>query len=424
MPWNNEGGGGPWQPKNQGPKGQGPWGQGQGGGDNNAGGGGKRPGGQPPDLEELLRRSKDKFKNVLPPGVGGTGLGGIGGKGIAALVMLAVLGWLATGLYIVRTNEVALKTVFGRFIGKTGEGWDYNWPYPIGGVYKVPVLDRKNIEIGRAPTDPRRAGAISDTLMLTADENIVDIGFNLQWRISARRPEDYVFNLQNPEGTIKAVAESAMREVVGHRNLQNVLPSQVSAATVVPSTVPGAGPIVVVPPAAVAASASAQSEIQDEVLKSMQTVLDSYKAGVDILLVNVTRIAPPQEVLASFREVQAAVQDQARMRNEAETHASRVVPEARGKAESIIQESQAYRERTVAEAQGAASRFRAVYEEYRKAPDVTRERIFLETMERVFGGMDKIIIDNNSTGQGAIPYLPLNELQRRPAPQQPQGTNR
>jgi modulator of FtsH protease HflK len=425
MPWNNEGGGGPWQPKNQGPKGQGPWGQGPGGGDNNGGGGGgKRPGGQPPDLEELLRRSKDKFRNVLPPGAGGTGLGGIGGKGIAALIMLAVLGWLATGLYIVRTNEVALKTVFGRFIGKTGEGWDYNWPYPIGGVFKVPVLDRKNIEIGRAPTDPRRAGAISDTLMLTADENIVDIGFNLQWRISARRPEDYVFNLQNPEGTIKAVAESAMREVVGRRNLQNVLPSQVTAATVVPSTTPGAGPIVVVPPAAVAASASAQSEIQDEVLKSMQTVLDSYKAGVDILLVNVTRIAPPQDVLASFREVQAAVQDQARMRNEAETHASRVVPEARGKAESIIQESQAYRERTVAEAQGAASRFRAVYEEYRKAPDVTRERIFLETMERVFGGMDKIIIDNNSTGQGAIPYLPLNELQRRPQQQQPQGINR
>ncbi len=424
MPWNNEGGGGPWQPKNQGPKGQGPWGQGPGGGGDNNGGGGKRPGGQPPDLEELLRRSKDKFKNVLPPGVGGTGLGGIGGKGIAALVMLAILGWLATGLYIVRTNEVALKTVFGRFIGKTGEGWDYNWPYPIGGVYKVPVLDRKNIEIGRAPSDPRRAGATSDTLMLTADENIVDIGFNLQWRISARRPEDYVFNLQNPEGTIKAVAESAMREVVGRRNLQNVLPSQVSAATVVPSATPGAGPIVLVPPAAVAASASAQSEIQDEVLKTMQTVLDSYKAGVDILLVNVTRIAPPQEVLASFREVQAAVQDQARMRNEAETHASRVVPEARGKAESIIQESQAYRERTVAEAQGAASRFRAVYEEYRKAPDVTRERIFLETMERVFGGMDKIIIDNNSTGQGAIPYLPLNELQRRPQQQQPQGTNR
>ncbi len=416
MPWNNEGGGGPWQPKNQGPKNQGPWGQGPGGGNKGSG--------QPPDLEELLRRSKDKFKNVLPPGAGGTGLGGIGGKGIAALVLLAVLGWLATGLYIVRTNEVALKTVFGRFIGKTGEGWDYNWPYPIGGVYKVPVLDRKNIEIGRAPTDQRRAGSTSDTLMLTADENIVDIGFNLQWRISARRPEDFVFNIQNPEGTIRAVAESAMREVVGRRNLQNVLPSQVASVAVVPPTTPG-GSAIVVPAVVAPASAGAQSEIQDEVLKTMQTVLDSYKAGVDILLVNVTRIAPPQDVLTSFREVQAAVQDQARMRNEAETHASRVVPEARGKAESIIQESQAYRERTVAEAQGAASRFRAVYEEYRKAPDVTRERIFLETMERVFGGMDKIIIDNNSTGgQGAVPYLPLNELQRRPQQPQPQGTTR
>jgi modulator of FtsH protease HflK len=418
MPWNNEGGGGPWQPKDKGPKGQGPWGQGPGGNNN----GGNRGGGQPPDLEELLRRSKDKFKNVLPPG-GGTGLGGIGGKGVAALVLLAIAGWLLTGFYIVRTNEVALKTTFGRFVGKTGEGWDYNWPYPIGGVYKVPVTDRKNIEIGRAPTDPRRAGVVSDTLMLTADENIVDIGFNVQWRISAQKPEDFVFNIQNPEGTIKAVAESAMREVVGHRLLQNVLPSQVPAAAVSAPATPGGAPVITPSPVVVAASASAQSEIQDEVLKSMQHVLDSYKTGVVIDLVNIIRIAPPQEVLAAFREVQAAVQDQARMRNEAETHASRVVPEARGQAERLVQESQAYRERTVAEAQGAASRFRAVYEEYRKAPDVTRERIFLETMERVFGGMDKIIIDNNGGGQGPVPYLPLNELQRRPQAQ-PQGTTR
>jgi modulator of FtsH protease HflK len=413
MPWSNEGGGGPWQPKNQGPKGQGPWGQGPGGG-NNGGGGGNRGGGQPPDLEELLRRSKDRFKNVLPPGAGGTGMGGIGGKGIAAIVLLAIVGWLFTGLYIVRTNEVALKTVFGKFIGKTGEGWDYNWPYPIGAVYKVPVTDRKNIEIGRTPTDPRRAGAVSDTLMLTADENIVDIGFNVQWRISAQRPEDYVFNIQNPEGTIKAVAESAMREVVGRRNLQNVLPSQVPAVAVLPSpAVPGSTPVPPAVPAAPVNSASAQSDIQDAVLRTMQKVLDEYRAGVVIDLVNITRIAPPQDVLAAFREVQAAVQDQARMRNEAETHASRVVPEARGQAERIVQEAQAYRERTVAEAQGAASRFRSVYEEYRKAPDITRERMFLETMERVFGGMDKIIIDNNGN-QGAIPYLPLNELQRRP----------
>jgi modulator of FtsH protease HflK len=419
MPWNNEGGG-PWQPKNQGPWGQGPGGGGNNNNGGNDGGGGGRGGGQPPDLEDLLRRGKDKFKNVLPPGAGGQG--GLSGKGVALIALLAVAGWMLTGLYMVRTNEVALKTVFGKFIGKSGEGLDYNWPYPIGSVYKVPVTDRKNIEIGRSPTNQTRQGAVSDTLMLTSDENIVDIGFNVQWRISAQNPEHYVFNIQNPDGTIRAVAESAMREVVGKRLLQNVLPSQVPAvagATVAPGTAPAV-------PVATPASASAQSEIQDEVLKMMQTVLDQYKTGVVIDLVNITRINPPQEVLASFREVQAAVQDQARLRNEAETYASRVVPEARGGAERTVQEATAYRERTVAEAQGAASRFRQVYEEYRKAPDVTRERMFLETMERVLGGMDKIIIDqqNGAGGQGVVPYLPLNDLQRRPQQPANQGANR
>jgi modulator of FtsH protease HflK len=419
MPWNNEGGG-PWQPKNQGPWGQGPGGNG-GGNDNR--GGGNRGGGQPPDLEELLRRSKDKFKNVLPPGGGGTGFGGIGGKGIAAIVLLGVLGWGLTGFYQVRTNEVALNLLFGRFIGKQGEGLNYNWPYPIGGVIKVPVTDQRRIDVGQTPTaqDPRRPAMSTDSLMLTSDENIVDIGFSVQWRISARAPEAYVFNIQNPDNTIKAVAESSMREVVGKRLLQNVLPSQVTAVqAATPAGQAAATAATQAAAAAAAASAaSAQSEIQDEVQKTMQTILDSYQAGVMVERVNITRIAPPQEVLAAFREVQAAVQDQARLRNEAETYASRVVPEARGNAERTVQEAQAYRERTVAEAQGAASRFKQVFEEYRKAPDVTRERIFLETMERVFGGMDKIIMDNNGGAQqGPVPILPLDQLQRRPQAQQ------
>jgi modulator of FtsH protease HflK len=420
MPWNNDGGG-PWQPKNQGP-----WGQGPGGDKGDKGGGGNRGGGQPPGLEELLRRSKDKFRNVLPPG-GGGGFGGIGGKGIAAIVLLGLLGWGLTGFYQVRTNEVGLNLVFGKFIGKTGEGLNYNWPYPIGGVIKVPVTDQRRIDIGQNPQDPRRVAATADSLMLTSDENIVDIGFSVQWRISAREPEAYVFNIQTPENTIKAVAESSMREVVGKRLLQNVLPSQVAAVqAATPAGQPAATAATQAAVQAAAASAAgAQSEIQDEVQKTMQTILDSYKAGVMVERVNITRIAPPQEVLAAFREVQAAVQDQARLRNEAETYASRIVPEARGNAERTIQESQAYRERTVAEAQGAASRFKQVFEEYRKAPDVTRERIFLETMERVFGGMDKIIMDNQG-GQGPVPYLPLNELQRRPQAQgqTQQGTTR
>jgi membrane protease subunit HflK len=419
MPWSNEGGG-PWQPKNQGP-----WGQGPGGGGPEKGGGG-RGGGQPPDLEELLRRSKDRFRNVLPPGGGGSGFGGIGGKGIAALVLLGILGWGLTGFYQVRTNEVGLNLVFGKFIGKTGEGLNYNWPYPIGGVIKVPVTDQRRIDIGQGSQDPRRPALAADSLMLTSDENIVDIGFSVQWRISAREPEAYVFNIQSPENTIKAVAESAMREVVGKRMLQNVLPSQVATVqAVTPAAQQQAQAATQAAAAAAAASAaSAQSDIQDEVQRTMQSILDSYKAGVTVERVNITRIAPPQDVLASFREVQAAVQDQARLRNEAETYASRVVPEARGQAERAINEAQAYRERTVAEAQGAASRFKQVFEEYRKAPDITRERIFLETMERVFGGMDKIIMDS-SNGQGPVPFLPLNELQRRPQAQtQTQGAQR
>jgi modulator of FtsH protease HflK len=424
MPWNNEGGG-PWQPKDQGPKNQGPnnqgpWGQGP----NSGGGGGNRGGSQPPDLEELLRRSKDRFKNVLPPGAGG-GAGGMSGKGMALITLLAVLGWLLTGIYTVRTNEVALELFFGKFVGKKGEGLNYNFPYPIGSVIKVPVTDVKNIEIGRGsiPDGRRGAAPVTDSLMLTSDENIVDIGFSVQWRISAVKPEQYVFEVQNVEGTIRAVAESAMREVIGQRLLQNVLPSQV--APIQAATPAQAAEAAAQTQAAVAASAasaaSAQSDIQDKVQKAMQSVLDSYKAGVLIDRVNITRIAPPQEVLAAFREVQAAVQDQARLRNEAETYASRVVPEARGRAEQAIQEASAYRERTVAEAEGAASRFRQVFEEYRKAPDVTRQRLFLETMERVFGGMDKIIMDNNGQ-QGVVPYLPLQDLQRRPQQQGQGGT--
>ncbi len=414
MPWSNEGGGGPWQPKNQGPKNQGPWGQGPGGN----GGGNKGGGGQPPDLEELLRRSKDRFKNVLPPG-GGTGLGGVGGKGIAALVMLAILGWLATGFYTVRTNEVALQLLFGRFVGKTTEGLNYNWPYPIGGVIKVPVTDVKNIEVGQSVQTGRGQQLATDSLMLTSDANIVDIAFSIQWRISPTAPEAYVFNIQTPDNTIKAVAESAIREVVGRRDLQRVLPNQVAVAPAAQGSAVVPAPATPVP---AASAASAQTEIQDEVQRAIQKVLDEYRAGVVIDRVNITRIAPPQEVLAAFRDVQAAAQDQERLRNEAQTYAGRVVPEARGQAERLLQEAQAYRERTVAEAQGAASRFRAVFDEYQKAPDVTRERIYLETMERVFGGMDKIILDNNANGgQGAVPYLPLNELTRRPQAQQPGG---
>jgi membrane protease subunit HflK len=219
----------------------------------------------------------------------------------------------------------------------------------------------------------------------------------VQWRINAARAQDYVFNLQNPEGTIKAVAESAMREVIGRRNIQAVLTTE-------------------------------QASIASEVRDIMQQTLDAYGAGITINVVQLQAVQPPAQVREAFFDVNAAQQDAVRVQNEAETFANRVVPESRGNAARAVAQAQGYREQAVAEATGQAARFSQVYEEYKKAPEVIRERIFLETMERVFGGMDKIIIDQQGQGgqggQGVIPFLPLSELQRRPTPapqtQQPQ----
>ncbi len=227
--------------------------------------------------------------------------------------------------------------------------------------------------------------------MLTGDENIVDIDFDVQWRVNPERAQDFVFNLQNPEGTIKAVAESAMREVIGRRQIQAVLTTE-------------------------------QASVAAEVRDIMQQTLDAYGAGILISVVQLQAVNPPAQVREAFFDVNAAQQDAVRVQNEAERFASEVVPRARGQAAQAVQQAEGYREQVVAEATGQASRFSQVYEEYRKAPAVIRERIFLETMERVLGGMDKVIIDQNSgQGQGVVPYLPLNELQRRPAGgQQPQ----
>jgi modulator of FtsH protease HflK len=382
MPWSNQSGG-PWGPKNQGPWGGGP----QGGG-----------GGPPPDLEELLRRSQDKLKGILPGGGGA-----IGGRGIVFIALGALLLWLATGFYTVRPDEVGINLIFGKYVGKTGEGLRYNLPYPIGNVIKPRVTTVNTIEIGLRSTDASRRvtqrNVIEESLMLTGDENIVDIDFTVQWQVDPAKAENYVFNLQNPDAAIKAVAESAMREVVGRRNIQTILTVDRGA-------------------------------VENEVRTLMQDTLNYYGAGVEVRLVQLQKVDPPAQVIDSFRDVQAARQDQDRMRNEAETYASRVVPEARGEATRIIQGAEAYKERAVNEAQGAASRFQAVYEQYRKAPEITRERMFLETMERVFGGMDKVIIDQRQGGTGVVPYLPLDQLKRQGqapgqnATGQPQGATR
>jgi membrane protease subunit HflK len=397
MPWSNQSGGG-----GSGGGGGGPWGnRGAGGGGNGGGpwggggGGPSGPGGVPPDLEAILRKGQDRLKNIMPGGAGG----GLSGKGIVLIGLLAVFGWLATGFFTVRPDEIGIKTVFGRYTTKTGPGLDWNWPGPIGSVIKPRVTQINRMEIGSALVVNQRGQQVQrvgseDSLMLTGDGNIVDVAFQVQWQIDPARPENFVFNIQNPESNIRAVAESSMREAIGRRAIQPILTTD-------------------------------RVPIETEVRNLVQDTLNSYNAGVLITGLQMLKADPPAQVIEAFRDVQAAQQDQSRLRNEAETYASRVVPEARGQAARLVQEAEAYRERSVAEATGQASRFSQIYEQYRLAPAVTRERLFLETMERVFGGMDKVIIDQSAggNGNGVVPFLPLDQLQRRaPAPNQTRGT--
>jgi modulator of FtsH protease HflK len=330
-------------------------------------------------LEDILRRSQDRLRDFIPGG------GSMGGKGLIAIILGAVAIWLLTGFYTVRPNQVGINLIFGRYVGSTGEGLRYNLPYPIGSVEKPDVTSQQRVEVGyrSIPGQNRARDEQEESLMLTADENIIDIDFDVVWQVNPARAQDFVFNLQNPQGTIKAVAESAMREVVGRRNIQAILTTE-------------------------------QSSVAQEVRQIMQETLDAYGAGVLVNVVQLQAAQPPAEVRQAFFDVNAAQQDAVRVQNEAQTFASRVIPEARGEAARAIQQAEGYREQSVAEATGQAARFSQVYEEYRKAPEVIRERIFLETMERVFGGVDKIIVDQN--GQNVVPYLPLNEMQRRPAP--------
>ncbi|MEP1932868.1 MAG: FtsH protease activity modulator HflK [Roseibium sp.] len=386
MPWSNQsGGGGPW--KGGGNNG-GPWG---GGGNNGGGpwGGGpnKGGGGNPPDLEELLKRTQDRMKTVLPGGGGG----GLGILGILIIIGLGILGWLATGVYIVDEGrgEVGVELVLGEVTNQTGTGFHYNWPYPIGQVYKPQVEQQRETTVGVEELFTN-AGSVrsrdvpEESLMLTGDENIVDVGFKVQWRIKNTREgiTNYLFNIQNPEGTVKAVAESAMREAVGSSNIDAILTEN-------------------------------RVNIQNNVGTLMQATLDSYKAGIEITEVQMQKVDPPAQVIDSFRDVQAARADQERIQNEAQAYANRKVPEARGESARVLEAANAYKEQSIAEATGESQRFTKVYEQYKIAPDVTRERLYLETLEKVLGKNNKIIIDNESSGSGVLPFLPLNDLNGR-----------
>ena len=382
MPYssNNGGGGGPWGGSGGsggggGGRGKGPWGGG-GGGNRPPGGGGGQQG---PDLDDLLRKGRDQLRVVL----GGKGGGGGRGNGFESILPVAipvvlVIAWLFQSFYSVKPEEKSVELFLGEFseIGEPGLNFA---PWPLVTYEKLPVTRENTVDIGS--TGVRGAGG--EGLMLTGDENIVDIDFQVVWNI--RDPGRFLFNLAAPDATIKAVSESVMREVIARSELKPILSRDRAA-------------------------------ISQEVEELIQATLDSYESGVNIVRVNFDGADPPAQVIDAFRDVQAAEQDRDTKEKQAEAYANQKLAEARGEVAQILQEAESYRAQVVNEAKGEAARFVSVYDEYIAAPEVTRKRLYLETMERVLGSVDKIIIDENVTGgpggQGVVPYLPLNELRR------------
>ena len=358
MPWQNQSGGG------------GPWGGGGGGG----GPWGRGPGGQrPPDLEELLRRSQDRMKSYLPGGFGS-------GPGIAIVAVLVFLGWILTGFYTVQPNELGVPLIFGKAQPSTQPGLHWNFPVPIGHVEKPEVTSIKRTEIGGRQENSSADSLPAESLMLTGDENIIEIHFNVQWQIDD--PYLYLFNVDDPDTTVKNVAEAAMREIIGQTQFEYAL-------------------------------TAGRAEIESRSKELIQRILDNYKAGVIVTQVALLSVDPPADVVASFRDVQAARADKEATVNEAQKYYNRITQNAEGTAQQTIKAAEAYKEQKIAIASGDAQRFLSVYEQYKQNKDITERRIYLEAMEQIMRGMRKILIEP-STGSGAVPYLPLNELLRQP----------
>lgn len=382
MPYSNNGG--PWggggnDKKNGGSGGgKGPWG----GNDR----GGRGPGGQPPvpDIDEIVRKGQEQLKLLMgggrsggsrgPRGPGGPGILGIGRRGLGVIALVLVGVWLLMSFYTVRPEEQSVELTFGECrgdcIGQPGLNFA---PWPIVTHEIIPVTRENTEEIGSGTIRGTSAG-----LMLTGDENIVDITFQVVWNV--RDPTEFLFNLSNPTSTIQAVAESAMREVVSRSQLSPILSRD-------------------------------RGVISQEVKDLIQQTLDEYGSGVNIVRVNFDRADPPQQVIDSFREVQAARQERSTLQNQADAYANKTLAGARGNSAQIMQEAEGYRAKVVNAATGEASRFTAVEQQYVKAPEITRKRLYLETMQDVLGSVRMFLLDTPSgSAQSIVPYLPLNEL--------------
>ena len=372
MPWNTggNGGGGPWGGGNGtgGGGGGGPWGRGSGGG---AGG---------PDLEDLIRRGQDRLRKAMPGG-------SLGGKGLGLVAALVVAGWAATGVYRVQPDQQGVVLRFGQWVDTTEPGLRYHLPYPMESVLLPQVTKINQLQLGfRSAGDSRfeRGNGGRDvpeeSRMLTGDENIVEADFTVFWQI--KDAGKFLFNLRDPEGTVKVAAESAMRDMIGRNPIQ-------------------------------AALSDRRQPIADAAKLELQRLLDSYDAGILVTQVQLQKVEPPSAVIDAFNDVQRARADQERARNESEAYRNDIIPRARGEAEKMVQDAEAYKEQVLNQAQGQTKRFLALYDAWRQAPEVTERRLYLETMEDVMKGAPKIIIDPAAKGgQGVVPYLPLPELKK------------
>jgi modulator of FtsH protease HflK len=332
----------------------------------------------PDDMEDLAKKFQDGLKNMF----GGSSKTPDVKKPITLFIIGAIAVWALSGFYRVDADEQGVVLRFGKYTNMTQPGLNYHLPFPIESVMTPKVSKVNRIDVGFRSSNEGSRGAIGDikeeSAMLTGDENIVDINYSVFWVI--KDASKYLFNIQDPIGTIKVVAETAMREVIARKKIQTIL-------------------------------TQGRAEIEIEVQKIMQQILDSYNSGVDITQVQAQKSDPPAQVIDSFRDVQAAKADKERAQNEAEAYANDIIPRARGEAAKIVQEAEGYKKEVVAQAEGEASRFIAIYNEYAKAKTVTQERMYLETMEKVLSGVNKIIIDKQS-GSGVVPYLSLPELKK------------
>ena len=353
---------------------QSPWGSNPGGSSNGNGSGTRR---EPPNLDDVIKNFQ-KTINKFSGGKSG------GSRPIILGLLIVLVLYVASGLYRVLPDEQGVVLRFGKFVTTTQPGLHYHFPTPFERVLTPKVTKVNRVDVGFRPaSDTGRSSGVGnvpeESLMLTGDENIVDINYSVFWVI--KDAGKFLFNIQSPVETVKATSETAMREVIAKSPIQSIL-------------------------------TEGRSKIEVEVQEIMQQILDEYGSGIQIPQVQTQQADPPNQVIDAFRDVQAARADRERSKNEAEAYANDVIPRARGEAEKILQEAEAYKKQVVAAAEGEASRFLAIYNEYKNAKQVTQERMYLETMEKVLADIDKVIIEKNA-GSGVVPYLPLPELKKK-----------